>query len=79
MTVETLEPKFEKRVTGFGEVFRALSFQDVGAAAWLSRATAGVVQGALVFALPGNPGAVELALTKLILPELDHAVRELLR
>ena len=79
VTVETLEPKFEKRVNGYGELFRALSFQDVGSAAWLSRATAGVVQGALVFALPGNPKAVELALTKLILPELDHAVRELLR
>jgi molybdenum cofactor biosynthesis protein B len=79
VTVETLEAKFEKRVDGFGELFRALSFQDIGSAAWLSRATAGVVQGALVFALPGSPKAVELAVTKLILPELEHAVRELLR
>ncbi len=79
VTVETLEPKFEKRLDGFGELFRSRSFQEVGSAAWLSRATAGVVQGALVFALPGNPKAVELALTRLILPELDHAVREMLR
>lgn len=79
VTAETLEAKFDKRLDGFGELFRALSFQQVGSAAWLSRATAGVVHGALVFALPGSPKAVELALTKLILPELEHAVRELLR
>ena len=79
VTVETLEPKFEKRLDGFGELFRALSFQQVGSAAWLSRASAGVVKGALVFALPGSPKAVELAVTKLILPELEHAVREMLR
>ena len=79
VTVETLEPKFEKRLDGFGELFRSLSFQQVGSAAWLSRASAGVIQGALVFALPGSPQAVELALTKLILPQLDHAVREMLR
>lgn len=79
VTVETLEAKFAKRLDGFGELFRTLSFPQVGSAAWLSRATAGVVQGALVFALPGSPKAVELALTKLILPELSHAVREMLR
>ena len=79
VTVETLQAKFEKQLDGFGELFRSLSFQQVGSAAWLSRATAGVVQGALVFALPGSPQAVELAVTKLILPELGHAVREMLR
>ena len=79
VTSETLEAKFDKRLDGFGELFRTLSFQQVGSAAWLSRATAGLVQGALVFALPGSPKAVELALTKLILPELEHAVREILR
>lgn len=79
VTVESLEAKFDKRLDGFGELFRALSFQQVGSAAWLSRATAGVVQGALIFALPGSPKAVELALSKLILPELGHAVREMLR
>lgn len=79
VTVETLEPRFEKRLDGFGELFRMLSFQQVGSAAWLSRASAGVVQGALIFALPGSPKAVALALEKLVLPELGHAVRELLR
>lgn len=79
VTVETLEARFEKRLDGFGELFRALSFQQVGSAAWLSRATAGVMMGALVFSVPGNPKAVELALTKLILPQLEHAVREMLR
>lgn len=79
VTAETLEAKFEKRLDGFGELFRSLSFQQVGSAAWLSRATAGVACGALVFVLPGSPRAVELALTRLILPELEHAVREMLR
>lgn len=79
VTPETLEAKFDKRLEGFGQLFSALSSQHVGSAAWLSRATAGVVHGALVFALPGNPKAVELALTKLIVPELGHAVREMLR
>jgi molybdopterin adenylyltransferase len=79
VTVETLEAKFDKRLDGFGELFRTLSFQQVGSSAWLSRATAGVVHGALVFALPGSPKAVTLAVEKLILPELGHAVREMLR
>ena len=79
VTTETLEAKFDKRLEGFGELFRALSFQQIGSKAWLSRATAGVVHGALVFVLPGSPKAVELAVTKLILPELAHAVTEMLR
>ncbi len=79
VTVETLEAKFEKRLDGFGEMFRSLSVQQVGSAAWLSRATAGVVQGALVFVLPGSPKAVELAVGQLIVPQLAHAVREMLR
>lgn len=79
VAVETLEPRFDKRLDGFGELFRALSFEQVGSAAWLSRATAGAVRGALVFALPGSPKAVELAVSKLILPQLEHAVREMLR
>lgn len=79
VTVEALEARFEKRLDGFGELFRALSFQQVGSAAWLSRATAGVVRGALVFVIPGSPKAVELAVSRLIAPELGHAVRELLR
>ena len=78
-TVETLEALFEKRLPGFGELFRMLSFQEVGTAAMLSRATAGTYQGMVVFALPGSKHAVRLALEKLILPELGHLVRELTR
>ncbi len=76
-TVEAVRPLLEKEIPGFGELFRMLSFQEIGSAAWLSRALAGTVRGALVFVLPGSPNAVRLALDRLILPELGHAVREL--
>lgn len=79
VTIETLAPKFSRTLDGFGELFRMLSFQQIGSAAWLSRACAGVINGALIFCLPGSPKAVQLALEKLILPELSHAVREVLR
>jgi molybdopterin adenylyltransferase len=78
-TVETLEPMFEKRLPGFGEIFRALSFAEIGSPAMLSRACAGTVNGMVVFALPGSPNAVTVAMERLILPELGHAVRELTR
>ncbi len=78
-TVETLQPLFEKTLPGFGELFRMLSFQEIGSAAMMSRATAGTYQGMILFALPGSPQAVRLALQRLILPELGHAVRELTR
>lgn len=75
VTLEALEPLWEKRLPGFGELFRALSARQIGPAAWLSRAAAGTVAGGrLLFALPGAPAAVELALEELILPELGHAV-----
>lgn len=79
VTIETIEARYTRRLDGFGELFRMLSFQEIGPAAWLSRASAGVVSGALVFCLPGSPAAVKLALEKLILPEASHAVREMLR
>lgn len=78
-TVETLRGLFEKELPGFGEIFRMLSFQQIGSAAMLSRATAGTYQGMILFAMPGSPQAVKLALESLILPELGHAVRELTR
>jgi len=78
-TVEAIRPLLEKEIPGFGELFRMLSFQEIGSAAWLSRALAGTVRGTLVFVLPGSPNAVRLALDRLILPELGHAVRELSR
>jgi len=78
-TIEAIEPLFDKRLPGFGELFRMLSYSDIGAGAMLSRATAGVVGRTLVFCMPGSTGAVRLALEKLILPELAHLAWELVR
>ncbi|HEX8463466.1 MAG TPA: MogA/MoaB family molybdenum cofactor biosynthesis protein [Abditibacterium sp.] len=76
VTPEALRPLLTKELPGFGEVFRVLSFQEVGAATMLSRAFAGVVGRTLLFVLPGSTNAVRLAMEKLILPELGHLVRE---
>ena len=76
-TFESVTALFEKRLDGFGELFRMLSFQEIGSAAMLSRATAGVTQGRVLFMLPGSEAAVRLGMTRLILPELGHIVREL--
>jgi molybdopterin adenylyltransferase len=76
-TPEALTPLAERAVPGFGELFRARSAEQVGAAAWLSRAEAFVARGRLVVLLPGSRAAVELALKRLLLPELVHAVRML--
>jgi molybdopterin adenylyltransferase len=78
-TYEVVSGLFEKRLDGFGELFRMLSFEAIGSAAMMSRAVAGTHRGMILFALPGSPGAVELAMDKLILPELGHAVREMTR
>lgn len=78
-TIEAIDDLLEKRLPGFGEIFRMLSYHAIGPAAMLSRATAGVFGGALVFCLPGSTNAVELALERLILPELHHLVWETVR
>jgi len=78
-TYEAIQSLLRKRIDGFGELFRALSYKEIGAAAMLSRAVAGVVGTTAVFSLPGSEHAVRLAMTKLILPELGHVVRELRR
>jgi len=78
-TVEALAPLFAKTLPGFGELFRALSFAEIGPAAMLSRATAGTIASTIVFTLPGSPGGVRLALEKLIIPELPHLVAQLHR
>jgi molybdenum cofactor biosynthesis protein B len=78
-TYEAVVSLFEKRLDGFGEIFRMLSYGEIGSAAMLSRACAGVARGTAVFILPGSEHAVRLALTKLILPEIGHVVRELRR
>ncbi|MGN8646716.1 MogA/MoaB family molybdenum cofactor biosynthesis protein [Gracilibacillus sp. HCP3S3_G5_1] len=78
VTIEVVETLLDKEMPGFGEVFRMLSFtEDIGSAAILSRATAGVVQDKAVFATPGSSGAVKLAMEKLIIPELGHLMREI--
>ncbi|HWM50559.1 MAG TPA: molybdenum cofactor biosynthesis protein B [Thermoplasmata archaeon] len=74
VTIPTLLPTFERTLPGFGELFRFLSYEKIGGAAMLSGALAGVYHGRLVFCLPGSPDACRLAIEKLILPELGHAV-----
>ena len=76
-TYEAVTGLLEKSLPGFGELFRMLSFADIGAAAMLSRATAGTAGRCAIFILPGSEAAVRLALTRLILPELGHIAREL--
>jgi molybdopterin adenylyltransferase len=78
-TPEAVAPLIEKPLPGFGERFRALSSAQVGSAAWLSRALAGVARGRLLVALPGSTRAVSLAVSRLLVPELGHAVRLLER
>lgn len=73
-TYEAVAGLLEKRLDGFGELFRLLSFAEIGAAAMLSRAVAGVAGRTAVFSLPGSTAAVELAMTRLVLPELGHVV-----
>jgi len=73
ITVETVESIFEKKIDGFGELFRAKSFEEIGSAALLSRATAGIYKKTIIFSMPGSPNAVKTAL-ELIIDELPHFV-----
>jgi molybdopterin adenylyltransferase len=75
-TFEAIDSLLQKRLVGFGELFRMLSYQEIGAAAMLSRATAGLTGRTVILALPGSEHAVRLAMEKLVLPELGHLVRE---
>ena len=76
-TYEAVKGLYDIEIPGFGELFRALSFEEVGAAAMLSRASAGVVRGRPVFSLPGSTKAVRLAMERLILPEIGHVLQQL--
>lgn len=76
-TYEVVNRLLEKRLDGFGEIFRFLSYQDIGSAAIMSRAVAGAAKGKVLVSLPGSKGAVDLAMRKLILPELGHMVSQL--
>ena len=79
ITVETISLILEKKLDGFGELFRFLSYQEIGTASIMSRAIAGVAKGKVILCLPGSLGAVKLAMDKLILPEIGHMVREATR
>jgi molybdenum cofactor biosynthesis protein B len=75
-TYEAISAMLQKRLDGFGELFRMLSYEQIGAAAMMSRACAGLVAGRIVVALPGSEAAVRLAMEKLLVPELGHMVQQ---
>jgi molybdenum cofactor biosynthesis protein B len=79
VTVETISPLFEKKIDGFGELFRFFTHQEIGTGSILSRAMAGVARGRVIICLPGSAAAVSLAMEKIILPEIGHLVREATR
>ncbi|MFQ5838557.1 MAG: molybdenum cofactor biosynthesis protein B [Thermoplasmata archaeon] len=76
VTIEAVETRLDKRLEGFGEIFRWLSYQEIGSSAMMSRAMAGVIGEHFVACLPGSPRAVRLAVDKLLLPELGHIVQQ---
>jgi molybdenum cofactor biosynthesis protein B len=78
-TFEAISALLDKRLDGFGELFRMLSYDEIGSAAMLSRACAGTVGTTAIFSLPGSEGAVRTGMTRLIIPEIGHVVRELKR
>lgn len=78
-TYEAIEALLDKRLPGFGELFRMLSYQEIGAAAMMSRAQLGVHARRIVVSMPGSPNACRLALEKLVIPELSHLIREVSR
>lgn len=78
VTIETVKKFFEKTIDGFGEIFRYLSYKEIGSGAIMSRAIAGVCKGKVIFSIPGSPSAVKLAL-EIIIPEIFHIVWELRR
>ncbi|UCE29343.1 MAG: MogA/MoaB family molybdenum cofactor biosynthesis protein [Candidatus Bathyarchaeota archaeon] len=75
VTIEGVQPLLEKEINGFGEVFRALSYKQIGSAVILSRALAGVSHGKALFCMPGSPKAVSLCLEEIILPEVGHIIK----
>jgi molybdenum cofactor biosynthesis protein B len=77
VTIESVKSFFEKELISFNALFSKLSYDEIGSAAFLSRVTAGVVGGKMIFCLPGSPEAVELAMERLILPEISHVVKHL--
>ncbi len=76
ITVETVSAMLEKRLDGFGELFRSLSYQEIGTSCIMSRSVAGVIKGKVIICIPGSLGAARLAVEKIILPEIGHMIRE---
>ena len=74
VTFETISPLLERQLPGFGEIFRRISYDQIGSAAMMSRAFAGIIKGKVVFCLPGSPNGVKMAMERLILPELGHII-----
>jgi molybdenum cofactor biosynthesis protein B len=79
VTVETVTPMLDKMLDGFGELFRTLSYMEIGSASIMSRAVAGVISGKIILCIPGSLAAVKLAIEKIILGEIGHMVREATR
>lgn len=75
LTIETVSPLLEKDLPGFGEIFRKLSYENIGSAAILTRAMAGIRCGKAIFCIPGSPDAAKLVVEKLIVPEISHIVK----
>jgi len=78
-TTDTVEELLDKRLEGFGEIFRYLSYKEIGSASIMSRAVAGVIKNTIIISLPGSIGAVKLAMKKIVIPELGHMVWEVNR
>ncbi|MDD4873741.1 MAG: molybdenum cofactor biosynthesis protein MoaB [Dehalococcoidales bacterium] len=79
VTIETITPILDKKMDGFGELFRLLTYQEIGTGSILSRAMAGIIKEKVIISLPGSLGAVKLAMEKIILPEIGHLVSEATR
>ncbi|MFC2059891.1 molybdenum cofactor biosynthesis protein B [Chloroflexota bacterium] len=79
VTVETISPILDKKLDGFGELFRSLTYHEIGTGSIMSRAMAGVARGKVIICLPGSPDAANLAMDRIILPEMGHLVREATR
>jgi len=77
VTIETVRGLFDKGLPGFGEIFRMLSYREMGSAAFVSRAVAGISRGKVIFCIPGSPDAVRLAVAQLVLPEAGHIVKHI--
>lgn len=77
VTIEAIRPLFDKELTGFNSLFMKLSYEQIGSAAMLSRAIAGIANGKIIFCIPGNPNACKLGVEKLILPEIGHILKHI--